>query len=282
MDIHQTVRPSPIAGRWYPGETDKLINSIDQYLEKATLPDISGEVIAVMVPHAGHMYSGQVAAHGFKAIQGKSPDLVAVISPMHHPYPYPLLTSLHRAYWTPLGEIQIDHAAVQALNLALKERIDIELTSIGHDPEHSLEIELPFLQRVLSEPFQLLPVMVREQTKFISRTLGDSLAAVLKGKNALIVASTDLSHFYVQQDAERLDGELLRRVASFDPDSVLNADEDGKAFACGRGAVAAVMLAARALGADEAIILRYATSGDVTGDLSQVVGYGAAAFISSA
>jgi MEMO1 family protein len=280
METRQTVRPSPIAGRWYPGEPTALAAGVDRYLENAHLPELTGEVIAIMVPHAGHQYSGPVAGYAFRALQGLSPDLVAVVSPMHHPYPYPLLTTLHRAYWTPLGEIEVDQNAVDLLDQTLESRIGWGLTRIGHDPEHSLEIELPFLQRILTGAFKLLPVMVRDQSRATVFALGEALGEVLLDKNVLLVASTDLSHFYSQQTAKKLDGELLRRVEEFDPQAVLDAEEEGKGFACGRGALAAVMWGAKLLGAKNARVLRHATSGDVTLDYEQVVGYGAAIFTS--
>lgn len=281
MEVRQTARPSPIAGRWYPQQREELAAAVDRYVAAPSLPELEGRVVAVMVPHAGHQFSGPVAGYAFQAVRARSPELVAVVAPMHHPYPYPLLTSLHRAYATPLGEVPISRPAVQALDEALRARQGLRLTEIGHDPEHSLEIELPFLQRVLSAPFELLPVMVRDQSQRVAQALGEALAAVLHGRDSLLVASTDLSHFYSHDQARQLDQEMLNRVAAFDPQAVLQAEEEGQAFACGRGALAAVMWAACSLGADRAVVLRHATSGDITGDDTQVVGYGAAVFLAS-
>jgi hypothetical protein len=144
-----------------------------------------------------------------------------------------------------------------------------------------LEIELPFLQRALATPFKLLPVMVREHNQKIVHGLGMALAEVLRGRKALLVASTDLSHFYPQNVAATLDQVILDRVAALDPNGVLLAEEEGKGYACGRGALAAVLWAAQELGADRAEVLHYATSGDVTGDFREVVGYGAAVLLRS-
>jgi len=170
----------------------------------------------------------------------------------------------------------VDRPALNELDSALKGQLPFGLTGIANDPEHSLEIELPFLQRALAGEFQLLPVMVRSQSRDLSEQLGIALAEVLYDKNALLVASTDLSHFYSQQQAEALDAEMLRRVEAFTPEDIFQAEMDGKGFACGLGALAAVLWAARDLGGDTVKILRHATSGDVTGDYSSVVGYGAA------
>jgi AmmeMemoRadiSam system protein B len=187
-----------------------------------------------------------------------------------------LLTSAHQAYQTPLGQIPIDQESVSALNDELEKELGFGLSPVRNDPEHSLEIEIPFLQRALTNGFSLLPVMVRDQTSRVAQTLGKSLAKILGDRHTLLVASTDLSHFYAQEQANTLDGEMLRQVEAFDPLGVFQAEERGKGFACGRGALAAVLWAAKELGANSVHILKHATSGDVTGDYSEVVGYAAA------
>jgi MEMO1 family protein len=195
---------------------------------------------------------------------------------MHNYYEHHLFTSAHTAYTTPLGEVPIDSAAVRMLDKQLHQKVGYGLSPIHQDREHSLEIELPFLQRTLQGEFTLLPVMIRSQTEPTALALGNALAEVLKGRNFLLVASTDLSHFYPQDIANKLDQEMLRRIAAFDPRLVLAAENEGKGFACGKGAVAAVLWAARSLGAERVKILDYATSGDISGDFEGVVGYGAA------
>jgi MEMO1 family protein len=279
MQSTLNVRPSPIAGTWYEGRPESLKRNIDAYMDHAQLPELPGEVIGVIAPHAGHRYSGPVAGYAFVALRGRTPDLVAVISPMHHPYPQPLITSSHDAYSTPLGTIPIDKSAVDALNTTLQADLGIGLSAIQRDPEHSLEIELPFLQRALASDFKLLPVMVRAQDPSVSRELGKALASVLRDKNYILVASTDLSHFYDQGTANKLDREMLRQIEAFSPEGVFEAEHTGKGFACGHAAVAAVLWASKELGADTVKLLNYATSGDVTGDFSGVVGYGAAAIL---
>lgn len=276
MNAVHDVRPSPIAGQWYSGEPARLAASVDGYLAGARLPQIEGAVMAVIAPHAGHRYSGPVAGYAFAALRDQRPDLVTVLAPMHHPAAPALLTSAHQAYQTPLGEVEIDQQALGLLDEGLQSA-GMELTPVRRDAEHSLEIELPFLQRIYPQGFLLLPVMVRDPSERVARALGAALAQVLTGRKAVIVASSDLSHFYPQRVATALDGELLRRVAAFDPLAVLQAEEEGVGFACGRGALAAALWAAQGLGADRVQILHYATSGDVTGDNRQVVGYAAAA-----
>lgn len=279
MNNISDLRPSPIAGTWYEGKPETLKRNIDAYLDNADLPDLPGNVIAVIAPHAGHRYSGAIAGYAFAALRNQAPDLVAVISPMHHPYAQPLITSSHEAYSTPLGPIPIDKSAIDELDTALQADPGTGLSPIPRDPEHSLEIELPFLQRALASNFKLLPVMVRSQDPRISEGLGKALAKVLHDKNCAMVASTDLSHFYDQETANRLDNEMLRQIEAFSPEGVFEAERTGKGFACGHAAVAAVLWASKDLGADTVKLLNYATSGDVTGDYSGVVGYGAAAIL---
>jgi AmmeMemoRadiSam system protein B len=275
------VRPSPFAGKWYEGNPKTLARKVDEYLNDAKLPELEGEVMAVIAPHAGHTYSGGVAGYAFAALRGKTPDLVAVITPMHHYYREPLLTTSHGAYHTPLGDIPVDRQTISELNAALQSELGISLFPVSSDPEHSLEIELPFLQRALKSEWKLVPVMLRAQEPKVSQGLGKALAKVLRNKNFVLVASTDLSHFYNQQTALKYDRFMLDQIEAFDPDAAFDAERAEKGFACGLGAFTAVLWASRELGANKVKVLRHATSGDVTGDYSSVVGYGAAVVLRS-
>jgi MEMO1 family protein len=275
------VRPSPLAGHWYDSDPEVLARSVDGYLDSAQLPELEGDVIAVIAPHAGHTYSGAVAGYAFATLRGRSPDLVAVIAPMHHPYSELLITTAHDAYSTPLGDVLVDKDALHELDGLLRSELHFGLSPVENDPEHALEIELPFLQRALSSPWKLLPVMVRVREASISERLGKALAKVLRDKNFALVASTDLSHFYNQQTALTYDRAMLNAIESFNPDGAFDLERAGKGFACGLGAFTAVMWAARELGADKVKVLRHATSGNVTGDYSSVVGYGAAVILKS-
>jgi len=178
-----------------------------------------------------------------------------------------------------LGAVPIDQDTVHELDEALQSDLGFSLSPVSNDPEHSLEIELPFLQRALNPEWKLLPVMVRAQEPRVSEGLGKALAGVLANKNFALVASTDLSHFYNQKTALNYDRAMLDQIESFSPESAFDLERAGKGFACGLGAFTAVLWAARALGADKVKVLRHATSGDVTGDYSSVVGYGAAVIL---
>jgi hypothetical protein len=270
------IRPSPIAGTWYPGSADALAKSVDRFLEGESKPEPESELVGVIVPHAGHRYSGAVAGAAFRLMRGLAPDIVAVVSPMHNLAPGQVLTSGHKAYQTPLGDIPVDQDAVRILSDAIRKRTGSALYPLRNDREHSLEIELPFLQRALG-PFQLLPVMILDQSESTAQALGSALGETLKERKALLVASSDLSHFFPDEVARSLDAEMMSRIQAFDPAAVIRAEDEQAASACGRAAIAAVLWAARALGANKVTPMAYANSGDVTGDKSSVVGYGSAA-----
>ena len=273
------LRPSPIAGLWYEGDPKVLARTVDGYLDHAELPKLEGEVIAVVAPHAGHRYSGPVAGYAFAALRRMTPDLVAILSPFHNYQNAPFLTSGHDAYATPFGAVPIDRTSIDDLNRELQSELGFGLTRITNDSEHSLEIEIPFLQRSLASEWKLLPVMVRTQEASVSEKLGKALAKTVQGKNAILVASTDLSHYYDQQTALNLDLAMLAQIEAFNPEGAFDLDRSGKGYACGLGALTAVMWASRELGADKVKILKHATSGDITGDYDAVVGYGAAVIL---
>jgi AmmeMemoRadiSam system protein B len=271
------VRPSPIAGSWYPGDPVTLRSTVSKYIDDARLPALSGKVIGVVSPHAGYIYSGLTAGYAYRAIQGCKFDTVIIVSPLHAYRPEPFLTSAHESYATPLGEIKINQSLLKELQKDLAAKSAFEITRIAFDREHSLEIQLPFLQCSLAAPFTLLPLMVREYRPEELALFASSLASILAGKKVLLVASTDLSHFYTEQQANELDQVMLEQIHQFSPAGVLQAEATGKGFACGNGAVAVVLWAAQQLGGKTVTILHHSTSAEATGDRSQVVGYGAAA-----
>jgi AmmeMemoRadiSam system protein B len=272
MGTVNNLRPSPIAGTWYPGNADHLARSIDGFLSDAKTPPIKGQIKAIIVPHAGHRYSGSVAAYAYNAIQGLAIKNIVVLSPMHQYHPAKLLTTAHEAYTTPLGPVPVNPELVRKLDQALISILDEGLTPIARDQEHSLEIQLPFLQRVYPQGFNLLPVMLRDQAPDTTRALADALVKVMP-EDSLLVASSDLSHFYPENDALELDSAILKTIQDLSPEDLYQVEAESRGFACGLGAIAAVLWAARELGANQVDILNRATSGDVTGDRSSVVGY---------
>ena len=279
MSAQTDVSPSALAGRWYPADPDRLARTVDQYLDQAELPEIAGEVVGVVTPHAGHQYSGAVAGHAFAAVEGLRPDLVVILSPLHQPARDPLLVTSHPAYQTPLGTVPVQHQLLDEINRSLETTSGLTLSHLARDEEHSIEIVLPFLQRALEEDFAILPIMIRRQEQELMHALTESLQQVLADRDPLLVASTDLSHFYTARQAEELDQTLIEAITSLDPKAVFRADREGTGFACGKGALATVLWASQALGANRAYHLKYSHSGRITGDNSRVVGYEAAALV---
>jgi AmmeMemoRadiSam system protein B len=269
--LHMDVRPSPIAGQWYPGSPNRLAQSVDAMLDAAPPAPIDGRLIGLVSPHAGYMYSGPVAADAYRLLRGMEVERVVIVGPMHHMCDHPVLTTSHDAYRTPLGEVPVDREMLDAL----AERVPIH--AVRRDPEHSVEIQLPFLQCALVGEFRLTPLMLRDQNWPLSKKLGHALAEVIGDEaGILLIASSDLSHFHPDQEARKLDKVMLDEIAAFRAEGVIRADDEERASACGRGAIATVLVAARDLGADRVEIVGYATSADTSGDYHRVVGYGAA------
>jgi AmmeMemoRadiSam system protein B len=276
------LRPAALAGQWYRANPQNLSDEVSGYIAAADRqPAPHGQVIGLIAPHAGHIYSGPVAGHAFATVQGHSYDIVAVLSPFHAGHSAQILSTVHAGYRTPLGSIPVDAENLSRLETRLAETDDPPITYLARDREHAIEIELPFLQTALRGEFSLLPLMLASFHTSETETLGAALADVLKGKNALLIASSDLSHFYPQETANRFDQNILDAVATFDSAAVLEVHQNSRGQACGLTSILSVMVASRLLGATRAEILNYDTSGTITGDYRSVVGYSSAAFLQS-
>lgn len=277
--MHREIKKSLLAGSWYPGKAQELRSLIRNFLQ--AVPEsagISGELKALIVPHAGYIYSGGVAAYAYRLLKDRPITRVAVVAPSHR-YPFRgASVDLLVGYETPLGIVPVD--------LVLSRKL-IEADPIfrhvpqGHAQEHALEIQLPFLQEVLKD-FQLLPIIQGSQDPQTCERMAQTLARVLKDQGVLLVASTDLSHFHGYDRAVALDRRILERVAAFDEEGLLKDLTEERVEACGGGPMVTVMKTARLWGADQSRVLKYANSGDVTGDRSGVVGYLAAVLFTSA
>jgi AmmeMemoRadiSam system protein B/AmmeMemoRadiSam system protein A len=286
----QKVRPPGVAGQFYPADPKVLAATVDGFLARAVVERPSGTVLGLVCPHAGYEFSGQVAAYSYSLLKGRKIARVVVISPCHvDAFPYSSVYA-EDAYSTPLGIVPVDKEFARRL-AALNSLI--QLSNRGHGEvqgrsEHSLEVQLPFLQRTLAQ-FKLVPIVMGSQTYDDSRALGVSLAKLLQGgkqgppaePDTVIVASSDLSHYHPYDEAVRLDHATLTALAEYDYFNMSQNFERRVWEACGGGPIVAAMIAAERLGANQAIILKYANSGDVTGDKSQVVGYGAAALVAA-
>jgi MEMO1 family protein len=271
------VREPVLAGTWYPANPEKLRGQITEFLSKADAEPGRDEVIGLVVPHAGYVYSGPVAAFGYKHLQGTNFKRVILIGPSHHVGFRGIAVDLQSAYRTPLGTTPVDKDFVNEL---LGTSSQMRWLPDAFTREHSLEIQVPFLQSVLKE-FSIVPVLMQESDDVTCATLAEGLSKTIKKKQekTLVLASTDLSHFHTGDQAKLLDHHFIEGLRAFDPKGLLRSMSRGECEACGGGPTVAALLTARDLGAGQAIVLRYANSGDVTGDYKRVVGYLSAAFV---
>ena len=267
------IRQAAVAGSWYPGTATRLAAAVDRHLAETTR-DAPGALVALIAPHAGLMYSGPVAAHAYRLLRGRAFDVVVLVGPSHFLAFDGVAVWPRGGFATPLGVAAIDEAcAAQVMQATTL----VHERPAAHAREHALEMQLPFLQR-LATGVPIVPLVMGSQTADTARELGQTLATVLRGRRALLVASTDLSHYHDRVTAAALDAVIIDCVARFDADGLQAALEIRPDHACGGGPAVAVMRAARLLGARDALVLHYADSGDVSGDTASVVGYLAAAF----
>ena len=271
--MQASIRKSVIAGSWYPGRPDVLSETVQAYLSQAPVVTPELKPVALISPHAGYVYSGQVAAHAYRTILGQEYDLVVVISPSHRAaFPFVAVWA-EGGYETPLGQIPVDEpfcrALLQAGDLVQDDRRP-------HGEEHALEIQLPFLQVALGT-FKLCPLIMGTQDLSTCTRLAEILRECVSApERVLVVASSDLSHFHRAERAVSMDGAIERAIDAFDITALSDLLERGESEACGGGPILAAMLYARLIGHTKARVLSYAHSGHITGDNASVVGYLAA------
>ena len=271
-------RPAAIAGTWYPGSAGAQTRVVDALLDAAG-PVPRGRVLAVIAPHAGMMFSGPVAAYAYKtAAQSGQYEVIALVGPSHFVGFEGVALYPQGAFESPLGMAPIDEEGARAIAAAPL----VQPLPEAHRREHSLEMQLPFIRRLFPDT-PIVPLLIGYQTRETIEELGLALADAFRNRRALIVASTDLSHYFDARTAAKLDGAVEECVAAFSPERFLGVfeqyppQERGRYVACGGGAAIAVMMAARALGATQSRVLKYAHSGEISGDYDGVVGYLAAA-----
>ena len=268
------IRRPAVAGSWYPGTAAALNAEVDGYLREAAPGVAKGGVRAVVSPHAGLMYSGPVAAWAYRLVEDE-PFVVVVLVGHSHRLGFNGVALYPRGSWeTPLGPAPI---AGDVADRILAASAVVHSSEAAHAREHSLEMQLPFLRRVLPAT-PIVPLLMGTQTDETITDLARGLATALEGRRALLVASSDLSHYLDSRAAARMDQRVLELVSAFDAERLMALVGRHPDHACGGGPIATVMQAARSLGARDARVLRYADSGDVSGDKSAVVGYMAAAF----
>jgi AmmeMemoRadiSam system protein B len=273
-----SVRAPAVAGAFYEADPARLRSQVEWCFDHRIGPQARPRpwghrrVIGLVVPHAGLMYSGPVAAHAYLCLAGSvAPEVVVIVGPDHYGLGSPIAVAPHRAWRTPLGEVRVDHPA----KTALAER-GLAQDGRGHAHEHSVEVQLPFLQ-YLGYGGCVIPVVMAAQDRATVRRLADALAAVGAGLAVTLVASTDLSHYLPHERAVAADRPILDALLAGDGEMLLEVVARQRLTMCGAGPAAAVLEACRRLGATSFRLLRYATSGDTGGGYDSVVGYAAAA-----
>ncbi len=277
-----SVRRAAVAGSFYPDDPKELKESIrESYLHPlgpGVVPPTEKEqtgVLACVCPHAGYQYSGPVAAYSYLWLSGlRKPELVVIVGPNHYGIGSGVATYREGSWETPLGRVPVDpEASAQIVKLTGLVDFDPE----AHRREHSLEVQLPFLQALYGS-FKFLPISLAFQDIETAKELGKGLAKMLAGRNTILVASSDLTHYEPSEVAREKDTELLEMVFRLDTDSFYKVLEEKRVTACGYGAIATVMEASKQLGFSRGELHKYANSGDTTGDYGAVVGYPSVVF----
>jgi MEMO1 family protein len=271
------VRKPVFAGSFYPADKASLEKVVDRYLKEGEVKGkkVQTQVFGIMAPHAGYEYSGRIAGLAYSQLRGRECKTVVIVGSSHRK-PFRGIALYPAGSWeTPLGRVEIDQDGGNVLAAACKA---IRPFPQGFDEEHSLEVQLPFLQRTLKE-FRIVPLLIGSMEPADYRSLADAILILLRQnpKGTLIIASSDMSHYHSYDKAQQMDAEALRQIEGQDLDKLIGAINKGDCELCGIHGVISLMLAARQLGAD-ATLLGYANSGDVTSDKTRVVGYGAVAF----
>lgn len=273
------VRYSPIAGSWYAGTSESLKKQVEgcftSKLGPGSLPTIgareSRTILALVSPHAGLMYSGAVAAHGyFELAQDPRPQSFVILGPNHRGLGSAVAISVEGVWRTPFGDAKIDSELAKAI---LENSSIIDVDDLAHKYEHSIEIQLPFLQYLYGPSVRFVPICMALQDLKTSREVGEAISSAIRGRDVVVIASTDLSHYEPQQVAEEKDRAAIQAVLDLSEEKLQRVVYERDVTMCGYGPVSAALVAAKHLGAKSAKLLKYATSGDVIGDYSSVVGY---------
>ncbi len=274
------IREPVVAGQFYPDRKEVLEESIQSCLNHKYGPDSFEEseekIFGVISPHAGYVYSGPTACHSFKAISKQKPELAIVIGPNHFGIGRDAATMTDSQWRTPLGLVEVDSESAKQV---VAESGIIEMDEYSHSQDHSLEVQIPMLQSFLSNNFQILPIILRAQDLDTALDVGNAVYKIAKKKNAIIIGSSDFTHYEENSFAHQQDKALIEPILEMDIEKFYKVLNEKRVTACGFGAIASTMIACKKLGATKGVLLSYSTSGDVSGDTSSVVGYGAIKFV---
>lgn len=275
------VRKPAVAGSFYPAKKDELLRMIEScfthsYGPRKKPPTSNGKrIIGMVCPHAGYMYSGPVAAHSYYEASSLKCNLVVMVGPNHYGIGSGIATMKEGSWETPLGLVDINsNAAAQVV----KSSGIVDFDDAAHSEDHCLEVQLPMLQYIYKHKFEILPIILWMQDRNTAVDVGKAIAEIAKNQNVLLIASSDFTHYEPNEQAHRKDGELIKTILELDVNKYYTTLERLNVTACGYGAIASIMTAVKILGASKGELLKYATSGDIAGDKSSVVGYGSILF----
>lgn len=267
------IRQPAVAGLFYPSDSSTLRNEVSSFLIEADKKLSSQNILGIVSPHAGYVYSGKTAAFGFKLLEGKNINRVIIISPSHREYFAGSSVFNGDAYKTPLGVVEVDKESAKKIVEGSK---TIFMGIEGHRQEHAVEVQIPFLQIILKE-FRIVPIVMGDQRKIFVDELAEQITKSVDDRTA-VIASSDLSHFYSKKKADELDSIVAKHIEEFNYEQ-LQIDLDKRICeACGGGPIVVLMKAASLLNKRKSIVLHRSDSGDTSGDNSEVVGYLSAAF----
>lgn len=270
------VRTPAVAGMFYPKEKNGLKTTInDCFLHSfgpGKLPPSESvkNIYGVICPHAGYAYSGPIATHSYYAISSEKFEVVIIIGPNHWGVGCNVATMKEGEWQTPLGNVEVDSELCKELNKISK---IIELDFFSHTREHSIEVQVPMLQEIFPHRFKIIPIILISQDYTTAKEVGSAVAKIAKIKKSIIIGSSDLTHYEENNFAHKQDKSLIEPILRLDLDSFYQILQENQISACGYGAIASTMIACKELGATKGTLLKYATSGDITGDKTSVVGY---------
>ena len=276
------VRTPAVSGTFYPDDQKELKslihNCFTHPIGPGKMPPTGSDqkIYGVICPHAGFVYSGPVACHSFYSISSSTSKLAIITGPNHYGIGQSIASMIDASWKTPLGLMEVDSESA----LELRNGLDIlELDSFSHSKEHSIEVQVPMLQETFSHEMKILPVSLINQEQQTATKVGSAIAKIAQKKDALLIGSSDFTHYEENEFAHRQDLALIDPILKLDVDEFYKILYERHVTACGFGAIASTMIACKELGATEGKLLKYATSGDVSGDKSSVVGYASIIFV---